>query len=325
MPSPSTSLASLRPDLAGSLEEFDLVADRVGFIGQRVAPVIDVDVSSGKYGVIPIEQLLQEPDTQRAPGSGYSRGNFTFTQDSFATEEHGHEEPIDDRERKLYRRFFDAEVIAAQRAQDAVLRAAERRLATLIFNSTTWTGAALTTAITNEWDDATNATPVDDIDNAKQKVWDGSGLWPNAVIMNRKVFMNVRKTAQIIDRLKQQPFQDVRASQMTAAALALIFDVEEVIVAASPRNTANSGQAVSLSSIWSDEFVMVAKVARTNDIKEPCIARIMHWDEDGSEVGGTVETYRDENVRSDIVRSRHDVDEKVVLTEAGHLLSNATT
>ena len=31
MPAPSESLATLRPDLGGSMEEFDLAADRQGF------------------------------------------------------------------------------------------------------------------------------------------------------------------------------------------------------------------------------------------------------------------------------------------------------
>ena len=63
----------------------------------------------------------------------------------------------------------------------------------------------------------------------------------------------------------------------------------------------------------------------TNDMSEPCIGRTFHWAEDGSQPAGTVETYRDETKRSDIVRVRHDVDEIVMYTEMGHLLYNITT
>ena len=51
---------------------------------------------------------------------------------------------------------------------------------------------------------------------------------------------------------------------------------------------------------------------------------MIHWQEDGSQVDGRVETYRDETIRSDVVRVRHDVDEKVLYTEAADLLSNVT-
>ena len=42
MPAPTSTLATLRPDLAGSFMQFDLALDRQGFIGYQVAPIIDV-------------------------------------------------------------------------------------------------------------------------------------------------------------------------------------------------------------------------------------------------------------------------------------------
>ena len=174
MASPSATLATLRPDLAASMEEYDLAADRAGFIAQRVAPVLEVGSQAGTFGKIPIEQLLQTRDTKRAPGSGYSRGTFTFTPASYACEEHGAEEPIDDREAKMYREFFDHEQVSALRAYDAVLRNAEIRMAAMVFNATTFTSQ--TTAITHEWDDYTNAVPITNVETAVRAVWSRCGL-----------------------------------------------------------------------------------------------------------------------------------------------------
>lgn len=323
MPSPSTSLATLRPDLGGSFEEFDLAMDRQGFVGHRVLTVLESMKASGPFGKIPIEQLLQNPDTLRAPGSGYSRGKFTFTTDSFATVEHGHEEPVDDSESAMYRDFFDAELIGAQRAIDAVLRNAEKRIASAVFDATVWTGSALTTAVSIAWSAAATAKPIDDVEAAVQKVYSGSGLWPNALIINRKVFRNLRNVLQIVDRIKYQGFVDVRPGQITEAAMSQVFDLN-VIVAGGSKNTATEGQAAALSPIWSDANAMVAKIAITADIREPAIGRTIHWAEDGSSIGGTVESYRDEAVRSDIIRVRHQVHEKILYPQAGHLLSNIT-
>lgn len=325
MPAPSSSLSTLRPDLGASFQEWSLAMSEAGFISHRVLPVFEAMKQSGPFGRIPIEQLLQTRDTKRAPGSGYARGNWTFTPDSYATDEHGWEEPVDDRERDMYREYFEAEQVAAMRAFLMVLTNAEKRAADLIFNSTTWTGSSLTTAVTNEWDDSANATPIVDVEAAVQTVWDNSGLWPNALVINRKVFRNLRNCAEIIDRSKSQGFMDVRAGEINEAQLAQVFDLDHIIVAGSPENTANEGQSASLSPIWSNEYAMVCRIAISNDIREPCIGRTFHWGEDGSDIGGTVETYRDEPKRSDIVRVRHDVDEKVLYTEAGHLLSNITT
>jgi hypothetical protein len=302
--------------------EFDLMMNQQGFIASQVLPVVEVAKQSGSFGKIPIEQLLKHPDTRRAPGSGYSRDRFTFTTDTFACEENGMEEPVDDREATMYNEYFDAEVIAAQRAMHAVMSAYELRVAAAVFNATTWT--SYTTGITNEWDDYANAVPLTDVESAVQAVYTQCGLWPNALIVNRKVYRNLRNCAQIVDRVKYQGFMDARAGNISQEALSQAFDLQ-LIVAGGTQNTANEGQSASLSPTWSDEYAMVCKLGTSNDIREPCIGRTFHWGEDGSSIGGTVESYREENIRGDIIRVRHDVDEKILYAEAGHLLSNVTT
>lgn len=324
MPIPAQQLATLRPDLA-TFQEFDLEMDRRGFIATQVAPVIEVGQQSGTFGKIPLEQLLQNRETRRAPGSGYARGNWKFEPASYATEEHGAEEPVDERESKIYANYFDAEQVAASRAYDVVLRNAERRMADKIFDPVTWTGSALTTGVSEEWDDYENATPDLDIEEAVQLVYANSGLWPNALVVNRKVFRNLRLCEKLWDRFRAQGFVDVRPGNITAQQLAAVFDLEYVIVAGSSKNTAAEGQAASLASIWSDEYAMVCRVATSNDMREPCIARTFHWSADGSQIGGTIETYYEEQTRSQIVRVRHEVAEMVLYPEMGHLLSNITT
>lgn len=325
MPSPTTALTTLRPDLASFLE-YDLESDRLGYVASRVFPVIDVASQAGVFGIIPVEQLLQQRTTGRAPGSGYSRGNFTFTTSTFACEEHGAEEPVDDRQAKMYREYFDAEQVSTMRAFSAVLRNAEQRVADAVFNTTTWTGSSLTTAITDEWDDIVNAVPITNVDAAVKKIYDNSGLWANALIVNQKVFRNLRRCAQIIDAIESNGAGDPsKQSDITADMLARVFDLDYVIVAGASKNGAKEGQNATPSQIWSDEYAMVCRVATSADMAEPCIGRMFHWSEDGSSVGGTVESYRDEIVRANIIRVRHDVDEVVLYAQAGHLLSNITT
>jgi hypothetical protein len=325
MPSPTSSLATQRPDLATFLE-FDLESEKSGYISTQVMPVQNVVSQSGSFGKIPIEQLLQQRETRRAPGAGYARGNFTFGTATYATEEHGAEEPVDDREAKMYAEYFDAEQVSTMRAFSAVLRNAEERTADAIFNTTTWTGSSLTTALTNEWDDATNAVPLTDVEAAVQKIYDNSGLWANALVINRKVFRNLRNCDQVIERIQSAGAGDAtKASDVTVQMLAQAFDLPFIIVAGTSKNSANEGQAATPTQIWSGEYAMICKVATGMDMREPCIGRTFHWSDDGSNIGGTVESYRDEVIRGNVIRVRHDVDEVVLYPQAGHLLSNVTT
>lgn len=326
MPSPSAALTTLRPDLAGSLMAFDLAASRAGFVAQRILPVVNVAKQAGVFGSVPLGSLLQPSETRRAPGSGYSRGTWTFSTTSFSCEEHGHEEPVDDRQAAMYAEYFDAELVATQRSIDAILRKAEIRVAALIYNTSTWTGSTLTTAITNEWDDYANATPITDVMNASQRVFNGCGFHANALLLNRKQFKHACQCDDIKEAIHSQGAgQSIRMSEITPQLLASALDLDYVLVADAAYNSAKEGQTVVPAAVWSDEYMMVCRVATTNDIAEPCIGRTFHWSEDGSQPGGTIESYRDETVRSEIIRARFDVDEVVLLAAAGHLISNALT
>jgi hypothetical protein len=321
MPSPSSALSTLRPDLQQSFTEFDLAMNMQGFIGQRICPVIDVDRASGNFGRIPIEQLLQNPDTLRAPGSGYNRGKFTFKPDTYVTVEHGYEEPVDDAESAMYASYFDAEQVSALRAHHAVLLAYEQRVVTVFTDGATWTGGK-TAAAAVPWDTLATAAPLTDIESAVQAVFAASGLWPNAIIMSRIDFRNLRNDAQVIDRVKYSGFMDTRAGNITPQAIAQCLDIDEVIVAGSSYNSANDGQTASLATVWPKGSVMVAHIDRSNDIRRPTVARTFHWSSDGSDINGTVETYRDEPKRSDIVRVRHQTGEKLLYSVAGFLITS---
>ena len=325
MPTSVTSLATLRPDLAASFEAFDLEAEKAGYIARKVLPSVDVASQAGNFGKIPLEQLLQQRDTKRAPGSGYARGNFTFDDSTYSCEEHGAEEPIDDREAKMYAEYFDAEQIATQRAYNSVLANAEKRVADTIFNTSTWTGASLTTDISAlPWATLATAKPLTNVEAAVQKVYDGSGLWPNALVINKKVFRNLRNTPEVIDRIASSGAGDRNlASDVTLQMLAQAFDLDYIIVAGGSLNSAKEGQTASVGQIWSSTYAMVCRVATSSDFREPCIGRTFHWGADGSSIDGAIESYRDEVVRANIIRVRHDVDEVVLYAQAGHLLKIA--
>lgn len=324
MPQPSSSLATLRPEL-GSMLEFDLLMNQQGFIWNRIFPVLNVAKQTGTFGKIPIEQLLQSKTTSRAPGGGYGRGNWKFSEATFACKENGWEEPVDDREAQMYADFFDAETVSAQRAAHIVLESAERRIAAKVFNTTTWTGSNLFTNVSTEWSTAASATPISDVLAAKRKVRSNSGLRANALICCLTVFENLRNCTQVIDRIASSGAGSAtKPRDITESMLAQALDLDFVIVADSLKNTANEAQTAALSDIWDDEYAMVCKVATSLDVREPCLGRTFHWAQDGSQLLGTVETYRDETVRSNIVRVRHDTDELVMYTEAGHLLGNIT-
>jgi hypothetical protein len=314
---PSTAIQ--RPDLGMALEEYDLEMSRQGFIADKVFPVIDVQLATSNFSRVKLKSLLVDRDTNRAPGGNYSRGSGEFEQDQYTTSEQGHEEVNDDSEQAIYSYTIDSEAIVARRAQDVVLRNYEKRVATKAFDTAVWTGAALTTAVATPWSTYASATPINDVEGAIRKVYDGFGVRPNALVLPWKNFRDLRLCAQIIDRIKYSGRDDPK--NVTARMLAELFDIEEVIVADAQYNSANEGQNASLTAVWTTGRAQVCRVAKTKDIREVCIGRTFHFTKDGSKMGGTIEQYREEKVRGDVFRCRHHTGEKVINKETGHLLT----
>lgn len=323
MPAPRTTLNGYRPDL-GTMFQFDQLMNRNGFIGHLVAPVFEAAEQAGTYGLIPVKQLLKEPQIGRNSRGDYNRTDFTFEDATYATVEHGLEMPIDRRRAKIYRDFFDFETVCTANVLDIVLRAAEKRIADMVFNATTFT--SYTAAVSIQWDNLTTAVPITDVETAVRAVWANTGIWPDSIAINRHVFRNLRLCTQITDKIASSGGgASIEPGKITAAQIASCFDLRNVFIAGSARDSANEGQAVSISSVWSNEYVMIFKAAETNNIEEPCLARTLHWGEDGSQIGGTIETYYADASRGDVVRVRHETQEKIQYTALGYLLSNITT
>jgi len=323
----SPSVAITRTELGLVFSEFTLAASRRGFIGPSVLRPLPVAEASADVASISLENLLREQRTARAPRAGYNRSNYQFGKLSYSTSEHGAEEPVDDAEQRLYASLFDCELVHRERAIDVVLRGYESEVAAAVFNAVTWAG--LTTAATTAWDVAASM-PLADVAAAKRLIADRIGAPANALIMNQHVYDALRAVTEVLDRIIYGGGPGQPAA-VTKAILAQLFDLEFILVASGVTNTADEGQAATLSQIWSDDYAMVARVGATNDPIETCIGRTFLWTGDGTatwgedQLGVIVEEYREENVRSSVLRARHWRGLKIVNAEAGQLLSGVLT
>ena len=318
MPRPTSSTTIQRPDLGALAYEYLLSASQRGFIGTAVMPVFEVPEKAADYPVIPIESMLKAQDTKRAARGKYNRGNWEFETGTYDCTEYGWEEPIDDSELRLYDRFFDVEMAATEIATDIILRDHERRVATKLESG----GAD--SSVTNEWDDAANATPHSDIETARLAMRAASGLTPNAIAMSYKVFRNALTTAEIQDAFKYTNPIEIGGEEAQRRVLAQYFGVDQILVGGAIQDTAAKGQSASLGDIWDDEYV---HLLRTSDggprLREPAYGRTFLWFEDAPQIV-VVESYREEESRSTIIRTRQHVDEAVIFAGAKYTLGNIT-
>jgi len=322
MAHPTSDTAIQRPDLGVLVEEY-MQEDQalMGFIGTKVMPIMPVAKQTASYPVMPKEVMLKMHTTKRAMRGKYPRSDFEWEEGFYSTSENGWEEAVDDRERKLYGSKFDAEAVAVKRATNIILRGQEKRVADMIFNDSNFTA----NSITNEWDDATNATPLDDIATGKSSIRSACGILPNVLIIAYSTYLNLKRVDQIIDLIKYTfPGQDI--NRMSLQQLAQILDVPEVMVGGAVYDSAKKGQDASIADLWSSEYAMLTKISSSMDLTEPCIGRTFLWTEE-SGGGHIVESYREEEIRGDVIRVRHDTGEALIASRDSDLAikSNLST
>ena len=323
MPRPTSGTTIQRPDLGALVYEYVLDAPNRGFVGLSLLPIFEVMEQAADYPIIPFEALLKIQETARAARGAYNRGDYEFETGTYACKENGWEEPVDDTERKLYQRFFDAEQVATLRATDIVLRKQEARIAAKVFNTGNITQ---TGAVGTEWDTSATCTPREDVAGAKEAMRAAGQPDPNVMLISRKVFNKLLLAKQITDafRYGATPFETRPAAQKQAD-LAAFFDIPQLLVAGAIKDTAKKGKAISAADIWDDEYALLAAVSSGGqNLREPCLGRTFLWTADSPQ-NIVTENYRDETIRSEIYRVRQYTDEAFVFTGAGYLLSNIHT
>lgn len=301
-----------RPDLAAFSYEYMEKAPAMGFIGLRIMPLFKTPFQSHSWGITPKEVFLKIYDTLRSPKSNYNRAEYKTESAKYSCSEYGWEEAIDDSQKALYEALKPGYAFqtAVQRCLDIILRGLERKIA-LRLHSGDYLSA---NSLTNEWDDYSNATPIDDVGDAIVSFRSQCGMLPDAMTVAYSTFQDLKRCSQIMDRIKYT-YPGVQIADMTPQLVAQCLGINELLVGGAVYDSAGENIATSIADIWSNEYACLVKLpSRPDDLEEPCVGHTFLWTED-SPSAPVIETYRDETIRSEIVRARMQIDVKFLQSE----------
>ncbi|HIJ70665.1 MAG TPA: hypothetical protein HPP87_04790 [Planctomycetes bacterium] len=305
---PESTSVVFREDLSALASEFDAAKAATRFIGRRAAPIFTSGICDGQYPVMNRENFKKPASGDRAKDGAYNRITGEFGSGTFACEEHGLEYPIDDRRRKRYASLFDAERAATEILRYQLQMLHEIRVYTL-YSGGGWTNHNVSTA----WSTTASAVPLDDIAAGINAICDACGCLESelSLIIPRADLLEMIRTDQVNDKLKYT-YPGVQPSMLTAAQVAAMLGIKQVLRATSAYDTKEEGVAESTSQIWAAGVMWLALLCNENDSLEiPSAARTILWTADAPELP-VIETYREEKVRADIVRSRDDTDEVLI-------------
>lgn len=296
-----------RPDLGVLIMEY-LAGAQAGYIGTQILPPYPVADESGTFPVVPAEAILKTPDTRRTKRSAYNRSSWEYEEGKYSCSEHGHEEPIDDSERKLLDRRMPgaADRVAAIRGSRIIAASQEIRIADKIFNESNFTANAVATA----WDVLASAKPISDVNDGKSAFRKQCGMLPDALVIAYATFQALKNCESIVERLKYT-FPGIDINKMTSSQLAAVFDVPMVLIGNAVHDIADKGQSRTIADIWDSKYAALVKIGSGLDLAEPCLGRTFIYETDTPD-SPIVETYREEQIRSDVYRVRHAVDECLI-------------
>lgn len=321
---PGASTLTRRLDLGVALQEW--VESDMSFVARQVLTPVAVPRKNGTFSTIKRGGMLAPGNqVKRVAGSDFARGNVEVGSLTYACEERAWETPLDRSERENYRSEFDGEMVASRTSVNKVRLDQEIDVAALVFNTTTWTGSTLYTDNSGApW--ATASSPIKaQILAAREKVRVLTGLNPNALIVSAAT---VPSLIGATDFGASLAYSEKAGYNAVFDFVAKACGLEKIIVAGGVQNAGYDYSTDSLSGIWSSTYAMVARVATSNSLDEPCIGRTFVWtDMDPAGGGGlaevTVEQYREERKDSDIFRARSYCDELIFDASYAHLMKIA--
>jgi len=312
--------AILRADLRGVVEEAFLQSEL--FIGPKCCPPIPVQTEGGQYPVIQKNagNLLRNEAKPIAAGSDYPRVLRAWTPDTYTCEEYGIEAVVPDKNARTIGRFFDLEARETVWGYRQVQIGHEIRVSNLLMTAATF--SQVTAPITYT---TTNLATFDvglDVDTAKAAIQGrGENVDNLTLVMSYNNFVRIRASTKLQNRIRGTISTDAFLTLGTQA-MADALQVKQVLIGrATYDGSAQGSAASSLSNIWPDTYMWLGTVVEPSGPDQyfnGSVAFTIFWEQDADIF--QVESYRQERLRSTIIRARQNTAEKVVLAPAAELI-----
>lgn len=301
-----------------ALSQFTVGYKNSSYIADQILPVVRVNKPTGKYFVWDKAAWFRDEAALRGPGARAHRGGWDMsTQGSFTCLEYAYATPLPDEIRDQADQAIDAERSSVEFATDMILRARERRVATALFNATTFSGYTVATASLSGgtgviWSTLATSDPVFDMEVVRKNIISQIGRVPNVMVVGEDVHSILRVHPAITERLKYTAAVGV----VPNAELARLFDVEKYLVGTSLVTTTAEGPTATYSFTWG-KYVLMAYVSPTPGLMSPSLGYIIEYK------SRFTERYREDQNKQDVFSCYENVDEVIASAQSGYLLSAA--
>jgi hypothetical protein len=282
------------------------------FVALRAFPAGPVDKDAGSYAVFTKKYWFVDGLQPRAAGDGFARSGYGITSDSYATLQWGLEHLIADETRRNSQVPGDLEQAAVRWLGQQSLIRKERAFAADFMVINVWATDATGGSTFTKWSTYASSDPWKDMRTGRRTISQSTGMAANTAVCGEIVEDTLMNHPDIIDRLKHT--QAATAGNLRGG-LAGVFGVDNFLVSMASYNSANTGQDASMAAIIDDDLLLCV-VASGPDMNTATAGKTFTWD--GAGGAGTIDTYREEQSKSDVVRIQEAWDQKATATDTGY-------
>lgn len=313
--------------------------------GELLAPPTPVRQQSGRYRVFDRSHWLIHDDI-RAPGTAANEiGGRKWSEDTFKVEEHSLQAVVVDEEHDTLLGqggiadpvfggvdTVDPDQDAAEDTTGSIQRKHEKLVADIFRDTSNYPGGnvvTLTSGAGTQWSDYTggvNSTsdPVANIKLAIQTIFQATRRWPNMMIIPFDAIGIIENHPRVVGRYQYTSVMDPNAWRVMLGLPAGVADGIQVFVVDSVYNAADNVDATEdIQSFWGTD-IWLGVTDKSLGQRTKTFAKTFYWPYQGR-VGElrTVDRWRDEEIKSNKVRTSSRYDVKVVSGVAGYLFKTA--
>lgn len=264
-----------------------------------------------------IDTLLQNNMAEYVPGTEFEDGDLELEDIAYTCQPYGQKMKVVDRNRVANELETKGKALMTQSYRNL-----DQRLATVLSSGAnfghTYAGVASGTPTSAQflrWD-VNGSTPIEDIEKYKTEIASQTGLEPRHMIISKDVFNKLKANAEIKATMRTDADKIV-----TPEVLARFFDMDAVYVMKSVVNTAKRGATPAKGFIL-EKTVLIYHRGMDDELAPACLKAFFNTEYGNQTNGAILEGYRDENLKSDIVRSIQDFVIKVTMKDLGTLLTD---
>lgn len=292
------------------------ITDDKMFIGTKVLPPAPLKLLTAHVPKITIAKgdLMRATSKRRSPGARFDRWQSAIDDLSIVLVQTPEELQIPDEQSLVYEDYFAFEQVYAKECTNRLQRGVELDISATVFDDTVFD--AVNGAVAYTAANLATMTPVEDILAAIRRV-KGRGEVPNTLVFPGPVYDRVRVSADMKSFVAGSVNPGARVTQDTITMAFESHGITQTLVADAYVNQSEPKKADMINLIWPTTYLGVFS-CKEGQLLTGGIGRTFFWEKEGPLFN--IQSYRDEPVKSNVIRALKTTLEGITNSRAGTLI-----